>query len=174
MTTTCLESGFGRFQRSLALAISIAALVGQPLWAGESKEPPPATPEEPLTNWITLTIGGVSVDGDEAQFEQRHWTNSGWFGGIEDLHWEPKSGNKDLTIKIDGRAINGIEDYFGNIEISYQNVGYIKTGYSRFRTWYDGNGGFFPFNDQFFDLYNNDFSVDRSDGWIELGLRVPN
>lgn len=129
------------------------------------------TPTE-YTNWITLGIGGVSVSGDGAQFQQRHWINDGIFGGIEDLHWEPTI-NKDVTLKIDGRAIGGAEDYLASIELAYRNVGYIKAGYRKFRTWYDGNGGFFPGNDLFFDLYDNDFSVDRENIWVELGLRLP-
>lgn len=129
------------------------------------------TPTE-YTNWITLGIGGVSVSGDGAQFQQRHWINDGIFGGIEDLHWEPTI-NKDVTLKIDGRAIAGAEDYLASIELAYRNVGYIKAGYRKFRTWYDGNGGFFPGNDLFFDLYDNDFSVDRENIWVELGLRLP-
>lgn len=173
MMTRCLEPSLRVFRRSAGLLVCIGMFGGHSLFAGDSKEAPPATEEEP-TNWITLGIGGVTVSGDGAQFEQRHWINDGWFGGVEDFHWEPKSSNKDLTITLDGKAMSGIEDYLASIELSYRNVGYLKTGYSHYRTWYDGNGGFFPGNDQFFNLYNNDFSIDRSDAWVELGLRVPN
>ena len=176
MITTSLESALNWFRRGIGLVVCLGAFSGYSLFAGESKDVAATTQEEEVnyTNWITLGIGGVTVSGDEAQFQQRHWINSGWFGGVQDLHWEPESGNKDLTVILDGHAIGGIEDYLGSIEVSYKNVGYLKTGYSHYRTWYDGNGGFFPLNDQFFDLYNNDFSIDRSDGWVELGLRVPN
>ena len=98
--------------------------------------------------------------------------SEGLLWGIEDLHWEPNI-NKDVTLKLDGRAMAGNEDYLASIELSYRDVGYIKTGYRKFRTWYDGHGGYFPPNDLFFDLYDNDFAIDRGSIWVELGLRVP-
>lgn len=130
------------------------------------------TPAE-YNNWVTLGVGGVSLSGDGAQFQQRHWIKDGIFGGIEDLHWEPEI-NKDVTLKVDGHAMGGNEDYLASIELAFRDVGYIKAGYRGFRTWYDGNAGFFPRNGLFFELYDNDFSIDREDVWVELGLRVPN
>lgn len=158
----------------LAVGISLALLpVSARAGVDANGEQTPAeeTPTE-FTNWITLGIGGVSVNGDTAQFQQRHRVNEGFFGGIEDLHWEPNI-NKDVTLKLDGRAIAGAEDYLASIELSYRNVGYIKAGYRKFRTWYDGNGGFFPPNDLFFELYDNELAIDRGTIWFELGLRLP-
>ncbi|HYJ03765.1 MAG TPA: hypothetical protein VEX43_01425 [Chthoniobacterales bacterium] len=129
------------------------------------------TPEE-YTNWITLGIGGVSVEGDAPQFQHRHRMNEDSFWGIEELHWEP-SINKDVTLKLDGRAMAGAEDYLASIELAYRNVGYIKAGYRKFRSWYDGHGGYFPPNDLFFELYDNEFAIDRGSIWFELGLRLP-
>ncbi|HWM25307.1 MAG TPA: MtrB/PioB family outer membrane beta-barrel protein [Chthoniobacterales bacterium] len=139
--------------------------------ANGTKTPEPETEAE-FTNWITLGIGGVSLDGDAGAFQERHWINDGIFGGLEDLHWEPKVGDK-ATLKIDGRALGGIEDYLASIELTVTDVGYIKAGYRKFRTWYDGHGGYFPPNDLFFELYDNDFSIDRENIWVELGLRLP-
>jgi hypothetical protein len=161
----------------LAIATSLAVLqlsVSAGVDANGTPTTETATEETPTeyTNWITLGIGGVSVDGDAAQFQQRHRVNEGFFGGIEELHWEPTI-NKDVTLKLDGRAITGAEDYLASVELSYRNVGYIKAGYRKFRTWYDGNGGFFPPDDLFFELYDNEFAIDRGSIWAELGLRVP-
>ncbi len=125
-----------------------------------------------FNNWVTLGIGGVSLSGDEGAFQERYGINDGVFGGIEDLHWEPDLG-KNVILKIDGRVMPGLDDYLGSIELTYNNVGYIKAGYRGFRTWYDGHGGFFPGNDLSFDLYDNDLSVYRQNFWVELGLRLP-
>jgi hypothetical protein len=141
--------------------------------ANGNKTPVTTTEETPeFTNWITLGLGGVSLSGDAGAFQERHSTNDGIFGGIEELHWEPKVGDK-ATLKVDGRALGGIEDYLASVEFSLTDVGYIKAGYRKFRTWYDGHGGYFPPNDLFFDLYDNEFSIDRENIWIELGLRLP-
>ena len=54
-------------------------------------------------------------------------------------------------------------------------LGYIKAGFTEFRSWYDGNGGFFPHNGgTFFHHRFPEMHIDRGDAWIELGLRVPN
>ncbi|PYJ10686.1 MAG: hypothetical protein DMF06_05480 [Verrucomicrobia bacterium] len=133
-----------------------------------------ATPEEPapLTNWITLSLGNAWVEGDTPAFQQQHWQNDGLFGGIEDLHWEPKVSD-NVSLRIDGHALGGTEDYLADIEFTFKDFGYLKLGYKKFRTWYDGHGGFYPGNDLFFDLYDDDLFVDRENIWVELGLRIP-
>jgi hypothetical protein len=60
------------------------------------------------------------------------------------------------------------------VELAKPNLGYIKAGYTEFRSWYDGNGGFFPHNDVFFNPPYPEMHIDRGDAWIELGLRAPN
>ena len=70
--------------------------------------------EAELNNWVTLGLGGISMDGDEAAFQERHWINDGIFGGLQDLHWEPKVSDK-VTLKLDGHALGGIEDYLASV-----------------------------------------------------------
>ena len=171
----CFGTHAARFL-ALLFGLAVFSLTSQAGEVNVTKDGAAKTEEEPTqySNWITLGIGGVTTDGDDAQFQQRHWLNSGVFGGIEDLHWEPQLSNKNVTLTLDGRALGGIEDYRGKIVLTYKDVGYINAGVNRYRTFYDGNAGFFPGNDLFFDLYDNDFSIDRTNAWIELGLRVPN
>lgn len=159
---------------AIALGLGVLQVAAQAgVDANGTKTPEPeAEAEAEFTNWVTLSLGGVSLNGDAAAFQERHWIDDGIFGGIEELHWEPKVGDK-ATLKIDGRALGGIEDYLASVELTVTDVGYIKAGYRKFRTWYDGHGGYFPPNDLFFDIYDNDFSIDRENIWIELGLRLP-
>ena len=71
------------------------------------------------------------------------------FGGIQDLHFEAPVGKKGL-FTIDGHAIFDQHDYDVQLELSQPDLGYIQAGYTEFRSWYDGNGGFFPVNGAFF------------------------
>ena len=164
-------------RKLLAIAVGLG-LFQLPVHAGVdangNKTAETTTEEAPAdyTNWITLGLGGVSVDGDHGAFRERHWMNDDIFGGIEELHWEPKVGDK-VTLKIDGRAMAGLEDYLASVELTFTDVGYIKTGFRKFRTWYDAHGGYFPPNDLFFELYDNEFALDRGNVWVELGLRLP-
>jgi hypothetical protein len=132
------------------------------------------TEEEPeYKNWIDLGIGGLIIDGDAAQFKQQHRMSGDVYGGIEDMHWE-HTFDKDGTFSVDGRAIFDNDDYNVKLELNKPGLGYIKAGYTEFRSWYDDNGGFFPPNGgTFIEPRFQELSVDRGEAWVELGLRVP-
>ncbi|HZR06755.1 MAG TPA: hypothetical protein VFA61_13090 [Candidatus Udaeobacter sp.] len=124
-------------------------------------------------NWIELGVGGTIVNGDNAQFEQEHRLPADTaYGGIQDLHFEGPLG-KDGLFSVDGHAIWDTNDYDITLQLSKPKLGYIKAGFSEFRSWYDGNGGFFPHNNVFFEPPFPEMHIDRGDAWIELGLRVP-
>jgi hypothetical protein len=130
-------------------------------------------PEE-YKNWIELGIGGVITSGDRAQFEQEHrLPGDQAYGGIQDLHFE-QTFDKDGLFSVDGHALWDFNDYDITVQLVKPKLGYIKAGFSEFRSWYDGNGGFFPHNDVFFSPPFPEMHIDRGDAWIELGLRVPN
>jgi hypothetical protein len=129
---------------------------------------------EEYKNWIELGIGGVITSGDRAQFEEQHWLPGDQpYGGIQDMHYEQTVG-KNATLTVDGHAIWDINDYDIKVQLSQPKLGYIKAGFTEFRSWYDGNGGFFPHNDVFFAPPYPEMHIDRGDAWVELGLRVPN
>ena len=71
------------------------------------------------------------------------------FGGIHDLHYE-QTVDKNGQFSIDGHAIFDTGDYDLTLSLSRPKLGYIKAGYNQFRSYYDGNGGFFPVNGAFF------------------------
>jgi hypothetical protein len=135
-----------------------------------------ATEEQPeeYKNWIELAIGGVITSGDRAQFEQEHrLPGDQVYGGIQDLHFEGTVG-KDTLFSVDGQALWDFNDYDITVQLAKPNFGYIKAGYQEFRSWYDGNAGFFPHNDVFFDPSYPEMHIDRGNAWVELGLRAPN
>ena len=132
------------------------------------------TEEEPeYKNWVNLGIGGVAIDGDAAQFKQEHRISGAIFGGIEDMHYEHAIG-KDVLFSMDGRAIFDNDDYNVKLELSKTGLGYVRAGYTEFRSWYDGNGGFFPVNGAFFAPFDQEMTLDRGEAWVELGLRIKN
>lgn len=129
--------------------------------------------KEEYKNWIELGIGGVIVHGDTAQFEQEHrLPGDQVYGGIQDLHFEQGLPN-DVQLTVDGHAIWDINDYNLRVDLSKAKVGYLRFGYDEFRSWYDGNGGFFPHHDVFFPPPIPEMHIDRGAAWVELGLRVP-
>src|ERR1700749_2540514 len=124
-----------------------------------------ATEEQPeeYKNWIELGIGGVITSGDRAQFEQEHHLPGDQvYGGIQDLHFEGTVG-KDAFLTIDGHALWDTNDYDLTVQLAKPNLGYIKAGYTEFRTWYDANGVFSPHNGVFFNPPYPEMHVDRGD-----------
>ena len=146
--------------------------------AGETsdgKSTATATTEEApeYKNWIELGIGGLIINGDAAQFKQEHRMSGDVFGGIQDMHYEQTVGKNGL-FSIDGHAIWDNNDYDIKMELSQPNVGYIKAGYTEFRSWYDGNGGFLsPHGGTWFAPPIPEMHIDRGEAWVELGLRLP-
>ncbi|MEY2504371.1 MAG: hypothetical protein QOG27_651 [Verrucomicrobiota bacterium] len=164
-------------KRSITAAglVALVALgLATPLRAGETKvdENGTAVAEETTTkNWIELAIGGINLAGDNAQFKQEHHMSGDIFGGIEDLHYEREIGK--ATFMIDAHAIFDNHDYDVKLDYTLPGVGYIRGGYTEFRTWYDGNGGFFPDTGLWFQPAHPEDAMDRGEAWIELGLRMP-
>jgi hypothetical protein len=163
------------FSRFFALACA-GTFAASTLHAGETTDGKAVTTTEETpeyNNWIELGIGGTIVHGDDAQFEQQHRLPADTaYGGIQDLHVEGALG-KDGLFSVDGHAIWDTNDYDITLQLSKAKLGYIKAGFSEFRSWYDGNGGFFPHNDVFFSPAFPEMHIDRGAAWIELGLRVP-
>ncbi len=98
MINTAFFRGWtGGWPLKLALlgCVAVAALsVARAEDSKDTKAVAAPTPEEP-TNWIELGIGGTIVNGDNAQFEQEHRLPANTaYGGIQDLHYETKVGEK--------------------------------------------------------------------------------
>jgi hypothetical protein len=124
-------------------------------------------------NWVTLGVGSTFVtDGDKAQFEHQKHTTAGPYGGVQDFYWQQFVRKRGL-FTADGHAMAGNDNYDIRLNLSDPNLGYLSGGFTQFRTWYDGNGGFFPQNDQWFSLYDNELHIDRGSIWVEAGVTLP-
>jgi hypothetical protein len=153
-------------------------VIGPVLRAGQTGDSKTATTttttEEEPKNWIELALGGTILDGDKAQFEQEHrLPGDTVYGGIQDLHYETKVGEKAQLI-LDGHALWDFNDYNFKLDLSQQNLGYLRAGFSEFRSWYDGNGDSFPHGGGvFFEPPIPEMHIDRGEVWVELGLQLP-
>ncbi len=125
-----------------------------------------------LDNYVSVSALGVSTSGDGNAFQARNWTSKNGAGGIEDFRYA-KDLSKDVSLTSDGHALFGAEDYLGHLSLTKNDFGSVDVGYKRFRTFYDGVGGFFPINGQFYSLTNPDLHVDRSKFWAEVKLAMP-
>ncbi len=164
----------GIFLLGLGAAVSTVS-------AADTNKPPaeapaPMTPEQMFeggtqayNNWIEFSTGGVISSGNRARFQQQHQIGGAAFGGIEGLHYGTNL-NKTTTLTLDARAIFDENDYKVKLSVEREKVGYLRLTYRKFRTWSDGDGGFFPPTGMNFALGNNELGLDRGSFSLEGGL----
>jgi hypothetical protein len=163
-----MNANLFQMNRTTRLAIGSLALCTGFIAQGAQKE----TDAMPLfESYVKVTGQAASISGSTSAFQTRAKQPANGGAGIEDLHIV-KEVSKTTTGTIDGRALTGAEDYLGRYNLTKTDVGSVDFGFKRFRTFYDGVGGFFPLNNQWMPLANQDLHVDRSKAWIELKLAL--
>ncbi len=151
-----------------------------------TKETPPAKPKaEPVpkpedmfeggttvfNNWIVLSVGDFFTSGNRASFQRQEQATFGPFGGIEDLHIQG-SPSKGTTVTVDGHSIFDQHDYQLSVGVQKEKLGYVKVSASEFRTWYDGDGGFYSPTDLYYALSPDALTLDRQNISLEAGLTL--
>jgi hypothetical protein len=139
--------------------------------AEETPEVVDAAPGD-YRNWFDVTVGGLIVDGNDAAAQRRSGLPATAFGGSQRFHYERDIGKTGI-FKVDGRGIFDNDDYGLKLEWSETDKAFVRAGVDQYRTFYDGSGGWFPGNNLWFDLYDDNFDVVRGSAFFEAGLRMP-
>ena len=150
-------------RRAGILSGAALCFAGTPAYSADKPE---ADAFPNFESYIKISGQAPDITGDKAAFQNRVKQSSDGGVGIEDLHIS-KDTSKTTTIVLDGKALTGSEDYLGRFNVTKTGVGSVDVGYKRFRTFYDGVGGFFPLNNQWMPLANEDLHIDRSKFWVE-------
>ena len=142
--------------------------------------PPPLTPEQMFeggtntySNWIEPAVGGFIASGNRAQAEQNFQSRTGAFGGIADFHYGTTFG-KNTTLSADGHALFDNRDYKLSLDLEQQNIGFVRLNYDQFRTWENGDGGFYPPSGAWYPQSDNALALDNGTISLESGLRLAN
>jgi hypothetical protein len=179
-TTMTLRARLGWWWASLLGAFSALST----LWAADTNAPPAApsvlTPEQMFeggtntyNNWIDLTVGGFVVDGTKSQFQQNQQKSGSAFGGFEDWHYQTDLA-KGTTLSTDGRALFNEHDYKVRLDLVKEKTGFVRFSYDQYRTWYNGNGGFYPPTGAWFPMPDDGLHLDRGQVFFEAGLTLDN
>lgn len=172
----------GRWCRAALLFLSLPAfgLLAADTNAPQASVPAPLTPEQMFeggtnsySNWIDLSAGGFFSSGNKAQFQQQQQTSGGAFGGIEDFHYQTDIA-KGTTLTTDGHAIFDNHDYKLSLGVTKDKLGYARFSYTEYRTWYNGDGGFYPPAGTYYPLSDSAQTLDHKDITFEAGLRLDN
>jgi hypothetical protein len=170
----------------------VAACAGVSAFAAEETNAPPATTnapaaiepasppltqaemfeggKEPYNNWIEFSAGGFLINGNHSQFQERHRSRE-VFGGIEDFHYSAKIAT-NTTLTADGRALFDNHDYKLRLDVTKEKLGYVRLSYNEFRTWYNGDGGFYQNTGSWFPLQEDALALDRGEISFEAGLTL--
>ena len=140
----------------------------------------PMTPEQMFeggtnayNNWVEFGFGGFLTKGNKSEFQQRNQNTGGAFGGIEDLHIQEQIA-KGTTMTVDGRSIFDEHDYKLNLAVEKEKLGYLRFSASEFRTWENGDGGFYPPTGTYYGQPGDAQALDQRDFSIEAGLTLDN
>jgi hypothetical protein len=120
-------------------------------------------------SYIKISGELPSITGDGAAFASRNGLPTAGAGGIEDLQYSKDLSNS-TTVNVNGHAMEGSDDYLAVLNLTNSDLGSVDVGYKRFRTFYDGVGGFFPLADQFQSWSGNSLHVDRGSFWADVKL----
>jgi len=141
-------------------------LTATTIWAQQTSE------QSGPKGHITPTLRYVTVDGDEEKFREDWWVQGDWAAGFEEFTLNRVYGN-DVALSLEGQAILPEEDYKLLFHLTKPDAGSVHAGYTEYRKYSDGTGGFFkPFSVSSFEL-DNDMHLDIGDLFIDVGLTVP-
>lgn len=155
------------FRSGGTIAVVALALASARLSAAENSDALPV-----FESYIKISGHAADIAGTKSSYQTRtKEPKSG--AGIEELYLT-KELNKTTSYVIEGRALAGAEDYLGTYRLTKNEVGSFEIGYKRFRTFYDGVGGFFPVTRSFVALNPRDLHIDRGEFWAEVKIARPN
>ena len=180
MTLMLKKRGCRWWAALLGLTSPACALLAADTNAPPATAPTPLTPEQmfeggtnTFSNWIDISAGGFISTGSKAQFQKSQQTWGGAFGGIEDFHYQNDLA-KGTTLTADGHAIFDNDDYKLSLGVTRDKLGYARFSYTEYRTWENGDGGFYPPMGTYYPLSNDAQSLDHRDIVFEAGLTLDN
>ncbi len=126
----------------------------------------------PENNYIKVSGQLPSLSGSKSSYQTRTREPKTGFGGIEEFNYY-KEISKTTSSEVNGRILPGAEDYLLQYKLVKSEVGSFEVGYKRFRTFYDGVGGFFPLNNAWMPIYKRALYVDRGKFFVNGTIALP-
>ena len=123
-------------------------------------------------NYIKFSGQIPTLSDSHAAFQNRTQIAKKGAGGIEEFNYTADL-SKETNLQIDGRVLPGAEDYLAQFRLTKNEVGSFEAGYKRFRTFYDGAGGFFPLNNAWLPIYPRALFVDRGKFFVNGTVALP-
>lgn len=126
-----------------------------------------------FNNWVEISAGGLIPSGNTAQAEQDRHLSQGAFGGIQDLHFQQSVATNTL-FTLDGRGIFDAHDYGLSLGLRKEDLYFLRFNLENFRTWYNGDGGYYPPDNAWYPLGDEALALDRGEISFEAGTLFKN
>jgi hypothetical protein len=128
-------------------------------------------PQKTVEANVSAVVGGTGVSGNASKFRELYWQRQDWNGGLEGFELKQKP-SEDSSITAAGHLL--LNDYRLTLDAEKNDLGFAHFGWSQFRKYYDGAGGYYPlFTPPIFDL-KQDLYLDDGRFWADIGLTLPN
>lgn len=116
---------------------------------------------------LSVAAGGALHEGDRPSYQKLLQQRKTGFGGIEDLRITRE--DKDSVFKFNAKLLPGDDKYAIGLRYEVTDRWFVDAGFSQFRVWYDGSGGYFRPTGTEFTLFNEDLSLVRGKMWVTAG-----
>lgn len=141
-------------------------------WIDQGVQWTNATPTNLFDVTFSPTVGGTFVTGDKNKFREHYWRRDGADGGLENFELF-KQVDPNTKVQASGHAT--VDDYKLSLSAERRELGFVRSGWSQFRKYYDDTGGYLPGPDAHPPLsLDRDLYLDRGRAWIDFGLTLPN
>ena len=123
-----------------------------------------------FNNWVEFSLGGMFIDGNKSQAQQSRRLPDDVFGGISDFHYQTTVAT-NTTLTLDGRSIYD-QDYNLSIGLAKEETWFLRLNLENYRTWYNGDGGYYPPGNLWYPLAGDAVGLDRGEISLEGGLTL--
>jgi len=120
---------------------------------------------DPQFDWI-------GVHGDKAKFREIEGTNDGFSGGLKHFSFEDQI-NAEEKISFEGHFLSGGQDSALQLNLTKNDVGYIRAGFEQWRHYSDNIGGFDPAVTPSGLASAGTLELNEGRAWVDFGLTLP-
>ena len=121
---------------------------------------------------VELSLGGISVHGNEGKFRELEGTREGFSGGVKSFSFD-EAIQPDEKFSAEGHYLSADQDFQLKLALTKEDVGFIHAGFEQWRRYSENGGGNDPYlkPPEFID--NSDLFLNEGRAWIDFGLARP-
>jgi Planctomycete cytochrome C len=121
---------------------------------------------------IETELGAIGVHRDTGKFREIEGVNNGASGGLKNFTFADQI-SPDEKVQIDGHYLSSGQDSGLQLDLTKNNLGYIRAGIEDWRQYYDNFGGFDSKVVPSASFPSGPLALDEGRAWVDFGLTLP-